>query len=421
MPTIERFDASSSQVEIGTAVNLTARFSNGAGVVHPQAEAVRSGGPVTVAPSETTTYTLIVTDPEGRKISQQTTVTVKPGLAITIWGHEGLAGKVKVEGPNGFTRTLDASGFLTGLEAGEYTVTAIPVDTGQAMRHPWQPCQRVRVITGKAVTVLYPAPTLSLPLPGGTPLDFVLIPAGAFTMGEDHPAVPQRFPNPSPAHLVTLQQAFYMAKVPTTQAQWEAILGCNPSELKNPNYPLTNASYYDIKSSFLPAINERIPELNFRLPSEAEWEYACRAGTTTTYFHGDDPAQILEYAWPSHAFQSQDHTIGRKRPNPWGIYDLAGLVFQWCEDLAHDGYLGAPIDGSPRTDALAGHEEEGILRGYSHVGRNLPGGNPEGGSAIRWSWLRSGQRWDLGFRLLAAPNVNHAANATILATIRSNK
>ena len=203
-PSIERFDASSSAVEIGSAVKLQTRFCNGEGVLFPQAEKVRSGVPVTVVPTETTTYKLIVTDPGGRKSRKQTTVTVKPGLAITMRGHEGLTGKVKVEGPHGYTRTLNASGFLTSLEAGEYTVTAAPAETGQTLLHPWQPSQRVQVVTGKAVTVIYPAPTLSVSLPGWIPLDFVLIPAGAFTMGEDHPADPRRFPNPSPAHLVPL-------------------------------------------------------------------------------------------------------------------------------------------------------------------------------------------------------------------------
>lgn len=408
-PSIERFDASSSAVEIGSTVYLQTRFRNGQGIVFPQAKRVLSGVPVTVAPTETTTYTLIVTGSGGRESSKQTTVTVKPGLAITVRGYKGLAGKVKVEGPHGYTQTLNASGFLTGLEAGEYTVTAAPAETEKAVLHPWQPSQRVQVLTGKAVTVLYPAPTLSVALPGGVPLDFVLIPAGVFTMGEDHPAVPQRFPNPSPAHLVTLQHAFYLAKVPTTQSQWEAILGGNPSEQKNPNYPLTNASYYEIKNTFLPAINEQAPGLGFRLPSEAEWEYACRAGTTTTYFHGEDPLKIWDYAWSYPDFQSQEHPVGRKKPNPWGIFDLAGLVFQWCEDVAHDGYLGAAVDGSPRVDpARTEQAEEGILRGYSPLGTNLSGGNPDGGSAIRWSRRRSEHCWDLGFRILAVPSLKHA-------------
>lgn len=413
-PSIERFDASSSAVEIGSAVNLQTRFCNGEGVLFPQAEKVRSGVPVTVVPTETTTYTLIVTDPGGRKSSKQTTVTVKPGLAITVRGHEGSTGKVKVEGPHGYTRTLNASGFLTGLEVGEYTVTAAPAETGQTLLHPWQPFQRVQVLTGKAVTVIYPAPTLSVSLPAGIPLDFVLIPAGVFTMGEDHPADPQRFPNPSPAHLVTIQSAFYMAKVPTTQAQWQAILGSNPSELKNPNYPLTNANYYEIKNSFMPAINDQVPGWSFRLPSEAEWEYACRAGTTTTYFFGEDPQQIWEYAWSYPEFYSQEHPVGRKKPNPWGLFDLAGLVFQWCEDVAHDGYLGAPVDGSPRIGpARDEHAEKGILRGHSPVGVNRPGGCPDGSSAIRWSWRRSSQRWDLGFRLLAVPTFKQAQEQSL--------
>ncbi len=404
-PTIEWFEATASTVELGAMVNLRARFTGGEGVVSPGEKPVRSGDQVAVAPTETTAYALTVTGPGGRAARKLATVTVRPGLTIAIEGHEGVAGQVTVQGPGGYSRVLQTSGLLTGLEAGEYTVTAAPAVVGQTTLHPWQPVQRFQVTTGTAVTVRYPAPAMTVRLPGGVPLDFVLIPAGTFTMGEDRPADPLRLPSPCPAHGVTLSRAFYMAKVPTTQAQWQALLGSNPSEQRNPDYPVTNVSYFDVKNTFLPAANAQVPGMGFRLPSEAEWEYACRAGTTTTYFHGEDPLRIWDYAWSTDDFLTQEHPVGRKRPNPWGLYDLAGLVFQWCEDLACDGYRGAPTDGVPRSDPVGpGLAGDGIVRGYSRIGSILPGGNPIGGSALRWARQRECHCWDVGFRLLAVPS-----------------
>ena len=407
-PVITRFEATPTRTELGTEVLLMAQFAHGEGVVDPGHMVVRNGQAVSVFPSETTTYTLTVTDPQGRKAQQKTTVALAPGLAITVQGHEGLAGQITVTGPNGYHRNLVASGLLPGLEPGAYTITAAPAVSGASTVHPWEPIQTVQLTTATAVRVHDPAPELTLRLPGEVPLEMVLIPAGHFTMGEDGPAVPQRFPNPSPAHPVAIRRAFYMAKGPTTQAQWAAITANDPSEVKQPGYAVTNVSHDDIQANFLPALNLALPDHAFRLPSEAEWEYACRAGTTTTYFHGQEQAGIWAYAWSIPDFQSQSHPAGHKSPNPWGLHDLAGLVFQWCQDRAHDGYLGAPSDGAPRTDdAPAPYTEHRILRGYSALGLNIPGGNPEGGSAIRWARRRTDRQWDAGFRLVATPRFIH--------------
>jgi hypothetical protein len=209
---IESFQPSRSSVEMGSSLILETRFSGGTGVVGPQGAILQRGGAVEITPTRTTTYTLTVTNAEGRSVEKQATVEVKPGLAIQVEGHEGMAGEVVVTGPGGYGRTLRTSAVLTGLKPGAYAISASPVQHGGATLHPWHPVQRVQVTTGTTVKVAYPAPALAVMLPGEVVLDLVLIPAGTFTMGTNTPPDPRRFPNPSPAHPVTIPKAFYMAE-----------------------------------------------------------------------------------------------------------------------------------------------------------------------------------------------------------------
>lgn len=400
-PVIERFQPDNAQVEMGSEVLLEAVFSNGKGVVDHEGGALFGSGVVRVTPMTNTIYTLTVTNGHGESVRRQATVVVNPGLAVTVEGHEGVAGEVTVTGPGGFRRTMVASGLLTGLEPGDYTIEAAPARRGGLTLHPWQPIQELAVQSGTAVKVKYPAPFLSVLLPGRVPLDFVLIPAGRFVMGNDHPADPRRSPSPSPAHPVTIRRAFYFAKTPTTVAQWEAIAGAARPTVAAPDEAVGGVSFESIKATYLPELNRRLPGHSFRLPSEAEWEYACRAGTTTAYFHGPDAARVWDYAWSIGAYQADPHPVGKRLPNPWGLYDLTGLVFQWCEDLAHDGYMGAPQDSGPWLEPWPNvMEGQRILRGFPPMG--VPGENLSGSSADRHSFgeLEPGEY--LGFRLVAS-------------------
>jgi formylglycine-generating enzyme required for sulfatase activity len=397
---IESFQPSLSSVEMGTGLILETRFSGGTGVVGPQGAILQAGGSVAIRPTRTTTYTLTVTNALGQSVESQATVEVKPGLAVQVKGHEGMAGEVVVTGPGGYERILRTSAVLTGLEPGAYAVTASPVQHGGAKLYPWHPVQRVQVTTGTTVNVGYPAPALAVMLPGEVALELVLIPAGTFTMGTDTPPDPRRSPNPSPAHAVTIPKAFYMAKVPTTQAQWAALAGSNPSAQVNPRYAVASVSFDDIQQRFLPKTANLLPSLKLRLPSEAQWEYACRAGTTTAYFHGQDAAGLTDYAWSYEEATRSEHPVGQKRPNPWGLHDLAGLVFQWCEDIPHDGYLGAPAGGEAWfAPGSSSQPEHRILRGYFPLG--APGPNNFGSSYDRWSMPRTYSDETTGFRLVA--------------------
>ena len=115
--------------------------------------------------------------------------------------------------------------------------------------------------------------------------------------------------------------------------------------------------------------------MEYRLPTETEWEYACRAGTTTAYSFGDDASELGEYAWykenAGDAGQKYAHTVGQKKPNPWGLYDMHGNVWEWCEDLSGDYPSGSVTDptGPASGDVRVDHNDVRVLRGGSFSGR----------------------------------------------------
>jgi formylglycine-generating enzyme required for sulfatase activity len=200
-------------------------------------------------------------------------------------------------------------------------------------------------------------------------MEFVLIPAGEFEMGS--PSDEEgRESCEGPVHHVAIENAFYMGIYTVTQEQWRAIMGSNPSYFTgNDNFPVEQVSW-DHVQEFIRKLNEKGGTDEYRLPSEAEWEYACRAGTTTRYSFGDSDSELGEYAWydanPPQSNPPPDpgesHPVGQKKPNPWGLYDMHGNVFEWVQDTWHDNYDGAPTDGS----AWEGNGNERVIRGGGH-------------------------------------------------------
>ena len=175
-----------------------------------------------------------------------------------------------------------------------------------------------------------PPKEISVDLGKGVKLEMVLIPAGEFMMGlpkSDRHAVEN-----SPEHRVRISFPFYVGKYPVTQEQWEAVMGSNPSRFKGPRNPVDSVSWDDCRD-FLKRLDARLGGGKFRLPTEAQWEYACRAGSKTRYYFGDDEWRLDDYAWYRRNAEGGTHPVGEKKPNAWGICDMHGNVCEMCAGL----------------------------------------------------------------------------------------
>ncbi|MGA2257939.1 MAG: formylglycine-generating enzyme family protein [Thermoguttaceae bacterium] len=170
-----------------------------------------------------------------------------------------------------------------------------------------------------------PPKELTVDLGKGVKLELVLIPAGEFTMGSpdsDKDAASDE----KPQHRVRITKPFYLGKYLVTQEQWEAVIGNNPSHFKGPpKNPVEQVSWGDCQQ-FLGKLNAKSAAGGgkFQLPSEAQWEYACRAGSKTRYCFGDEESGRGDYAWYAANSGSKTHPVGEKKPNAWGLYDMQG-------------------------------------------------------------------------------------------------
>jgi formylglycine-generating enzyme required for sulfatase activity len=175
----------------------------------------------------------------------------------------------------------------------------------------------------------------AIDLGGGVLLEMVLLPAGSFDMGSNN-----GYPDEKPVHRVTITKPFYLGKYEVTQGQWKAVMGTNPSKFTgNDELPVEQVSWEECQE-FIRRLNARTG-LEFRLPTEAEWEYACQAGAS-----GDYAGNLDQMGWYDKNSNNTTHSVGQKQPNAWGLYDMHGNVWEWCADWYGDTYY----NGSPGTD-----------------------------------------------------------------------
>ncbi|MBI1752337.1 MAG: SUMF1/EgtB/PvdO family nonheme iron enzyme, partial [Acidobacteria bacterium] len=449
-PHITSFSPVASRIVLGGTASLTATFTGGTGSVNQSVGTILGDATPasTLALSTTTVFTLTVTNAAMDTDSLTTTVTVGNDLTVNITGLGSLTGDVTVTGPNSFNQHLTANQTFNGLADGTYTITSATVtDAGQPglgragggtlgaanlQRYPEVPVQTISLTAAATptgtVTANYPPATLSV-MANGVPIDLVLVPAGAFTLGEQETTIVSET-NALPAHGVTIAKAFYVAKTLTTQAQWLAVMGINPSANSVVNgaatddltRPVETVSFNDITTAstgFVAMLNAAATAKPsgsaFRLPTEAEFEYALRSGSAgaDNYFFGSfdpggaDPtaayAAIDSYIWSNHNTDGvTTQPVAQKLPNAWGLYDMAGQVWQAVQDDWHANYgvTGAgipalPVNGTGWVDDVSANNLQCSYRGGA-VDVSVRYGQTK----IRGPYAKTFRDFNTGFRLV---------------------
>ncbi len=218
-------------------------------------------------------------------------------------------------------------------------MTAVPVAPSPPPAPPAQPPP-----PAPAPPAVPAAPTV--PPANSLGMAFVRIPAGTFQMGSSTGDTDEK-----PVHTVRISKAFDLGKYEVTQAQWQQVMGSNPSQLKGDNLPVESVSWEDVQQ-FLTKLNAREPGAGYRLPTEAEWEYTARAGSSAAYSFGDDVKQLSIYAWYRDNASGTTHPVGQKRSNAWGLYDMHGNVWEWVQDIYDsDAYKKRAAAGSAAVDS----------------------------------------------------------------------
>ena len=195
-------------------------------------------------------------------------------------------------------------------------------------------------------------------------MEFVLIPEGAFFMGAP-PTEKERDEDEGPIHKVEIKRPFYVSRYEVTQEHWWTVM-VNPSlnykSFTGDNLPQGYLSWNDAQL-FIKKLNEREGTDKYRLPSEAEWEYCCRAGSKDSYCFGNNKSLLADYCWIGSDFWGLSlQPVGQKKPNAWGLYDMHGNAQEWVQDAWHRSYEGAPIDGEAWKDTGTDYR---VVRGGS--------------------------------------------------------
>lgn len=273
-------------------------------------------------------------------------------LGLLIWAFSG-GEKTNKNGSNAAAKSKSSDGP---------PLAVAPLDTRQAKSHQQAWAKHLGVPVEKKVE-----------LPGGGKMTFMLIPPGEFMMGSSDLELERLFRKwtsvdnrtkdlirgEGPQHRVRITRPFYLGKYEVTQSQWQAVMNNNPSANNDSlSHPVEKVSWTGTQS-FLDKLNQHAQDAgtSFALPTEAQWEYACRAGTKTSWHWGDSYAFVDEYAWYSENSEEKTHSVGELKPNTWNLYDMHGNVREWCADLVDSTYYkesptddpSGPLNGASRV------------------------------------------------------------------------
>ena len=325
-------------------------------------------------------------------------------VALQVEGEEDVL-PITAKDPRRFEATtpslrplvlnVSAPGYLSqtvkldGLEPEFFSIQKIVLK-------PTPPVQPIR----KTKIRYRPSPPMQLDLGDGIKLELVWIPPGEFIMGSPNTEY-GRYADEGPQHLVKITQGFWIGRTEVTQAQWQKVMDANPSQQKGGDYPVEQVSWNDC-TAFIEKLGAAIKEwpgqpLEFALPSEAEWEYACRAGTETAIHNGANLTSLMgrcprldRVAWYSRSgSDGKTHPVMGKKANAWGVYDMLGNVWEWCRD------------GKRIYDPLTQTDPEFQSKVYAARGGSVGDYARSCRSAARYSWAPEDKSFWLGLRVIA--------------------